>query len=73
MELSLAVNASLVALSKFGRALRLSFDSSLIVALQRSSVQSPFVFRLLAGLMCVVSIKREQSLPRIWCLKVSWD
>jgi len=69
MELSLAVNASLVALSKYGG----SIDNS--STYQRLNPWKPFSARNLLGFlsqgvsMSVVLTKLELSLPKTWCLK----
>ena len=65
MELSLAVNASLVALSKFGRfPLHYRMILSLILLIQLSSARSLFGFPSQGELMFAVSTRQVLSQPR---------
>jgi magnesium-transporting ATPase (P-type) len=70
MELSLAVNASLVALQKYGELVWLRDTSYQSNAAKLSSVLSHSGFRLLDVSTSVVSIKRVPSLARILLLRV---
>ena len=66
MELSLAVNASLVALSKYGEyPLLRRIVPPLIWSIQQSSARNLFGFRSQEELMSVVSIRRVRSRLRI--------
>lgn len=71
MELSLAVNASLVALSKFGLfTLCLQSQSNIYFIFQPFSALSLSVSHSPAELMYAVLTRREQLRQQIWCLKV---
>src|SRR5260221_3899913 len=61
MELSLAVNASLVALSKFGKAVLAAFGICASTSLQQFSVQSHSAFHLQDASMSVVSTRLARS------------
>jgi magnesium-transporting ATPase (P-type) len=67
MELSLAVNASLVALSKFGElpSYFLSITGAVRTCSQRSSALNLSVSHLLGEWMSVASTRRAQLLPKL--------
>lgn len=66
MELSLAVNASLVALSKFGMFASLHRTIlSLTQSIQQSSARNHSAFRSQGGLMFAVLIRQARSPPQI--------
>jgi hypothetical protein len=69
MELSLAVNASLVALSKFGRALLVVFGICASTSLQQFFVQSHSAFHLQDASMSVVSTRLARSQQRTLFVK----
>lgn len=71
MELSLAVNASLVALSKYGVCVAPQHYHMLLIYLQRYIVPSPSEFRLQVALMSAVSIRQAPSLLKILFWKAS--
>jgi len=64
MELSLAVNASLVALSKFGKVSKVAFSFRASSFLQRYSVRSLSAFHLRDASMSAVLTRRERLLQR---------